>query len=343
MAMGAETVRFEEANDDYLDQRADHGTAENTTRLYLDEVGRYPLLTREQEIDLAKRIETGRLAQQELEDQNCGLADERRQELETLAVDGETARQNFTQSNLRLVVSIAKRYHPENLELVDLIQEGNAGLMRAIEKFDWRKGFKFSTYATWWIHQAIQRGISKTDRAIRLPAHKNEAAQRVSASRKILLKSLGREPTREEIAEHADVSSDKIDTYQLWNKRPLSLDEPVREKEQGGHTTLADYQQDVAASDELESKVRDLSTRQTVYKILEVLQSDELVSETLSPREAWAIDLRFGLSDGEPKSFKTVASRLNVSASTAKYVESKALQKMKLAADILGFETDDIN
>ena len=202
---------------------------EDLVRLYLTDIGQYPLLTKEGEVRLAQQIETGVAAKAETEAKGDKVAPARRRELRRSIRRGDEAQRTFVQSNLRLVVSIAKKYQASGLPLLDLIQEGNLGLMHAVEKFDWRKGFKFSTYATWWIRQAITRGIANTGRTIRLPVHAGDTLARLQKARSRLELKLGRQATLAELAEEVEMAEDKVTEALRFAAEPLSLSEPLRE------------------------------------------------------------------------------------------------------------------
>ncbi|NCZ91464.1 MAG: sigma-70 family RNA polymerase sigma factor, partial [Actinobacteria bacterium] len=217
---------------------------EDLVRLYLTDIGQYALLTKDDEVRLAKAIETGKAATAELEKNDANLNPNRRRELRKIQRDGTRAERQFVQSNLRLVVSIAKKYQASGLPLLDLIQEGNLGLMHAVEKFDWRKGFKFSTYATWWIRQAITRGIANTGRTIRLPVHAGDTLARLQKARSRLELKFGRPATLAELSAEVDMPEDKVTEALRFAAEPLSLSEPLRED---GDAELGDVVEDRAA------------------------------------------------------------------------------------------------
>ena len=215
---------------------------EDLVRLYLTDIGQYPLLTKDDEVRLAKEIEAGMAARQELKEAAPGsLTDHRRRDLRRKDRRGLESERTFVQSNLRLVVSIAKKYQASGLPLLDLIQEGNLGLMHAVEKFDWRKGFKFSTYATWWIRQAITRGIANTGRTIRLPVHAGDTLARLQKARSRLELKYGRPPTLSELAAEVEMPEDKVTEALRFQSEPLSLSEPLR---QDGDAELGDVVED---------------------------------------------------------------------------------------------------
>ncbi len=221
---------------------------EDLVRLYLTDIGQYPLLTKDDEVRLAQAIEAGAEARQALETTK-GLTPVKKRELRRLAHHGEDAQQTFVQSNLRLVVSIAKKYQASGLPLLDLIQEGNLGLMHAVEKFDWRKGFKFSTYATWWIRQAITRGIANTGRTIRLPVHAGDTLARLQKARSRLELKYGRPATLAELAAEVEMTEDKVTEALRFAAEPLSLSEPLRED---GDAELGDVVEDRSAESPFE-------------------------------------------------------------------------------------------
>ena len=290
-------------------------SAESTvdlTRRYLSELGDYPLLTAEDEVRLAQAIEAGRDAERELASGNVTAA-RRRQLLAT--IDGATdARRCFIQSNLRLVVSIAKRYQGTGLPLLDLIQEGNLGLMRAVEKFDHRKGFKFSTYATWWIRQAIGRGIADKGRTIRLPSHLIDTLAALSRSSAALLKSLGREPTAAELSSDTGIALDKVEA--ALNAAPdlVSLSAHVGDDDGELGDLLAD-----------DSAVAPFDAAAAA------LQRDDLMSLLghLNPREQEILALRFGLVDDRPLTLDEVGQRYNLTRERIRQIEAKALTKLR--------------
>ena len=224
---------------------------EDLVRLYLTDIGQYPLLTKDDEVRLAQAIENGNAAAEEFERTPAKkLTPAKKRELRRTAREGETAQRTFVQSNLRLVVSIAKKYQASGLPLLDLIQEGNLGLMHAVEKFDWRKGFKFSTYATWWIRQAITRGIANTGRTIRLPVHAGDTLARLQKARSRLELKLGRPATLAELAAEVEMPEDKVTEALRFAAEPLSLSEPLRED---GDAELGDIVEDRSAESPFET------------------------------------------------------------------------------------------
>jgi RNA polymerase primary sigma factor len=282
-------------------------------RMYLKEIGKVPLLTAEEEVTLAKRIEAGLRAQELLE--AGGLTDEERVGLEAVQTDGGLAKHHLTEANLRLVVSIAKRYVGRGMALLDLVQEGNLGLIRAVEKFDYTKGFKFSTYATWWIRQAITRAIADQARTIRIPVHMVETMHKVQRVQRQLLQELGHEPTVDEIAEKVEMTSDRVREIQRISQEPVSLESPVGEEDD---SSLGDFVEDHAAP----SPVDAASRAGLTSDILEAL-------EELNDREREVVRLRFGLEDGQVRTLEEVGKEFGVTRERIRQIESKTLAKLR--------------
>jgi RNA polymerase sigma factor (sigma-70 family) len=285
---------------------------------YLDAIGRTPLLDAEQEVELSKAIEAGLYAQQLLDgdDLPAGVA---REELTELVTQGLRAKQRFVEANLRLVVSIARKYPTDALPFIDLIQEGNLGLMRAVEKFDYRRGYKFSTYATWWIRQAIGRGLSHTARAIRLPVHVEEELSRLRRTERTLSRDLGREPTSDELAAAMGVAPEHVSDLLRWRRDPASLDASVDE---AGETAMGDLLEDT----------------ETVDPEAEVLALDDLAGldrllEQLPPREADIVRARFGLDDGEPLSYAQIGARYGLSHNRVRQITDRSLRRLRQFAE----------
>ncbi len=282
------------------------------TRRYLSELGSYPLLTAEQEVELAQAIETGRLAEIEMSSTTPARA---RKAALTAEIDAaDLARRTFIQSNLRLVVSIAKRYQGTGLTLLDLIQEGNLGLMRAVEKFDHRKGFKFSTYATWWIRQSIGRGIADKARTIRLPSHLVDTMAVLSKTSATMLKTLGREPTAAELAEETGLTEDKVLVALHAGPDLVSLSVSIGDDD----AELGDLVADDNAEAPFEAAARSL-VREDLDNLLDYL----------SPREREILSLRFGLSGDHPLTLDEVGRRFNVTRERIRQIEAKALTKLR--------------
>ena len=286
---------------------------EDLVRLYLTDIGQYSLLTKDDEVRLAKQIESGKAAIAEL-DTAGDLTAAKKRDLRRAAREGEDAERAFVQSNLRLVVSIAKRYSGRGMQLLDLIQEGNLGLMHAVEKFDWRKGFKFSTYATWWIRQAITRGIANTGRTIRIPVHAGDTMTRVQRTRSRLEIELGRLPTTAELAREVDLPEDKVTETLLYAVEPLSLDEPLRED---ADAVLADLVADDAPTAE-----------GAALHAMVPTAVDDLLSG-LEEREREVLRLRYGLDRGEPRTLEEVGAQFELTRERIRQIEVRAMSKLR--------------
>ena len=295
------------ASDDYATGVGD------SVRLYLQEIGETDLLTMAEEVWLAKRMERGKLAEEALG--QPGLSADDRKTYEADREDGEQARSHLIQANLRLVVSVAKKYVGRGLSFLDLIQEGNIGLMKATDKFDYTRGFKFSTYATWWIRQAITRAISDQSRTIRLPVHVGETINRVKKTGHRLQQILEREPTQEEIARAMDVSDDKVRQVLDVSRHPISLEAPVG---QDGDAFLGDFIEDETMPQPLELASQELLKAQI---------SDALGK--LTERERRIIILRFGLEDGRFRTLEEVGREFGITRERIRQIEAKALRKLR--------------
>ena len=287
---------------------------EDLVRLYLTDIGQYPLLTKDDEVRLAQAIESRWEAEEELKTKK-GLTPTRRRELNRAVRDGEKAQRTFVQSNLRLVVSIPKKYQASGLPLLDLIQEGNLGLMHAVEKFDWRKGFKFSTYATWWIRQAITRGIANTGRTIRLPVHAGDTLARVQKAQARLELKLGRPATLSELGAEVELPEDKLIEALRFRAEPLSLSEPLRED---GDAELGDVVEDRSA----ESPFEMAATALLPVEINRLLAP-------LDEREREILRLRFGLDRGEPRTLEEVGEHFNLTRERIRQIEARAMSKLR--------------
>ena len=286
---------------------------EDLVRLYLNDVGKHALLSKADEALLAQTAEAGRDARAELA---CGgLTTSRQRELRRLVRHGEEATETFVKANLRLVVSIAKRYQASELPLLDLVQEGNLGLIHAVEKFDWRKGFKFSTYATWWIRQAIARGIANTGRTVRLPIHAGDLLNRVAAARPRLEAKLGRRPTTAELAEDLDLDEYKVIEIIRYVTEPMSLSEPLRAD---GDSELGDVIEDRAAVSPFDAVAASLLAGE-VAKLLVVLDD----------RERAILQLRFGLDRGEPRTLDEVGAYFHLTRERIRQIEARAMSKLR--------------
>ena len=288
---------------------------EDLVRLYLTDIGQYALLTKDDEVRLAKAIEAGKEAVAEMAKIKTPTATKRR-ELRKAIREGEVAERAFVQSNLRLVVSIAKKYQASGLPLLDLIQEGNLGLMHAVEKFDWRKGFKFSTYATWWIRLAITRGIANTGRTIRLPVHAGDTLARLQKARSRLELKFGRTATLAELAKEVEMPEDKVTEALRFAAEPLSLSEPLRED---GDAELGDVVEDRSAESPFETAATALLPEE-IQRLL----------APLDEREREILRLRFGLGgSGEGRTLEEVGEHFNLTRERIRQIEARAMSKLR--------------
>jgi RNA polymerase primary sigma factor len=289
--------------------------ADDPVRMYLKEIGKVSLLSFDEEIQLAQDMQAGNAAKEQLEELGGELDDESKAELNKLVKKGERAKQRLAEANLRLVVSIAKRYVGRGMLFLDLIQEGNLGLIKAVEKFDYTKGYKFSTYATWWIRQAITRAIADQARTIRIPVHMVETINKVIRVSRQLLQELGHDPTPEEIAEEMGMPVDKVREILKIAQEPVSLETPIGEEED---SHLGDFIPDEDASEPSEAASFTLLKEQLV----EVLS-------TLTPREEKVLKLRFGIEDGRTRTLEEVGKEFNVTRERIRQIEAKALRKLR--------------
>ena len=291
---------------------------DDPVRMYLKEIGKVNLLTSEEEVELAQAMTAGSAAQEQLEEliqSGEEIPEELRRELEKTIKKGEKARQRLAEANLRLVVSIAKRYVGRGMQFLDLIQEGNLGLIKAVEKFDYVKGFKFSTYATWWIRQAITRAIADQARTIRIPVHMVETINKVIRVSRQLLQELGHDPSAEEIAEEMNMPAERVREILKIAQEPVSLETPIGEEED---SHLGDFIPDEDASEPAEAASFTLLKEQLV----EVLS-------TLTPREEKVLKLRFGIEDGRTRTLEEVGKEFNVTRERIRQIEAKALRKLR--------------
>jgi len=286
----------------------------DTVRMYLKEIGKVSLLSAEEEVDLAKRVEAGLFASEKLLTMPRISASLRR-DLEAIEYDGSVAKRKLVEANLRLVVSIAKRYVGRGMLFLDLIQEGNLGLIRAVEKFDYTKGFKFSTYATWWIRQAITRAIADQARTIRIPVHMVETINKLIRVQRSMLQELGREPTPEEVGKEMDLAPEKVLEIQKLAQEPVSLDTPIGEADD---SRLGDFIEDSDAIIPIDAASFILLQEQL-----------EFVLHSLSERERQVIRLRFGLADGHPRTLEEVGREFGVTRERIRQIESKTLSKLR--------------
>jgi len=283
-------------------------------RMYLKEIGRVPLLTAAEEVDLAKRVEAGLFASEKLT-MSASLSGSLHRDLELIERDGQLAKKRLIEANLRLVVSIAKRYVGRGMLFLDLIQEGNLGLIRAVEKFDYTKGYKFSTYATWWIRQAITRAIADQARTIRIPVHMVETINKLVRIQRQLLQDLGREPTPEEIGKEMELPPERVREIQKLSQEPVSLETPIGEEDD---SNLGDFIEDSDAVVPIDAA--------SFILLQEQLDS---ILHTLSEREKKVIQLRFGLTDGHPRTLEEVGKEFGVTRERIRQIESKTLSKLR--------------
>ena len=291
---------------------------DDPVRMYLKEIGKVDLLTSEQEVALAQTMVTGQETKRQLEEmeaEGVALDPEARREMEKLVKAGERAKQSLAEANLRLVVSIAKRYVGRGMLFLDLIQEGNLGLIKAVEKFDYTKGYKFSTYATWWIRQAITRAIADQARTIRIPVHMVETINKVIRVSRQLLQELGHDPSPEEISEEMNMPVDKVREILKIAQEPVSLETPIGEEED---SHLGDFIPDEDASEPSEAASFTLLKEQLVD-----------VLSTLTPREEKVLKLRFGIEDGRTRTLEEVGKEFNVTRERIRQIEAKALRKLR--------------
>jgi RNA polymerase primary sigma factor len=289
------------------------GATSDPVKDYLKQIGKVPLLNAEQEVELAKRIEAGLFAEEKLAETVTAM--EARLDLEWIADDGRRAKNHLLEANLRLVVSLAKRYTGRGMLFLDLIQEGNLGLIRAVEKFDYTKGYKFSTYATWWIRQAITRAMADQARTIRIPVHMVEVINKLARVQRQMLQDLGREPTPEELAAELDMTPEKVIEVQKYGREPISLHTPLGED---GDSEFGDLIEDSEAIQPGEAVSFTLLQEQ-LHSVL----------DTLSEREAGVVSMRFGLTDGQPKTLDEIGKVYGVTRERIRQIESKTMSKLR--------------
>jgi RNA polymerase primary sigma factor len=321
VALRERRVVLREDSDDLLAATALSGDelvhVSDPVRMYLQEIGRYPLLTPQQEVELAMQMETGLRAEEKLE-AGGELGSAERTILDRAVRQADRARKRLVEANLRLVVSIAKKYVGRGLGLLDLIQEGNLGLIRAVEKFDYRKGFKFSTYATWWIRQAVTRALADQGRTIRVPVHMVETINKLAQSQRALMQDLGREPTIGEIASELELEPSKVTELRRIALDPVSLETPLGEEDD---STLADFVEDTDAEVPVEA---------ASFRLLQDYLG--LALEDLNERERQVLIMRFGLADGKVRTLEEVGAYFKVTRERIRQIETKALAKLRQPA-----------
>ncbi|MBV9161642.1 MAG: RNA polymerase sigma factor [Pseudonocardiales bacterium] len=318
---GAEDFVWDEEESEALRQArkdAELTASADSVRAYLKQIGKVALLNAEEEVELAKRIEAGLYAAERVrrsEEATDTLSPQLRRDLRWIVRDGERAKNHLLEANLRLVVSLAKRYTGRGMAFLDLIQEGNLGLIRAVEKFDYTKGYKFSTYATWWIRQAITRAMADQARTIRIPVHMVEVINKLGRIQRELLQDLGREPTPEELAKEMDITPEKVLEIQQYAREPISLDQTIGDE---GDSQLGDF-------------IEDSEAVVAVDAVSFTLLQDQLQSvlATLSEREAGVVRLRFGLTDGQPRTLDEIGQVYGVTRERIRQIESKTMSKLR--------------
>ena len=308
-------VLYDDDDDAPAAQVVAAGATADPVKDYLKQIGKVPLLNAEQEVELAKRIEAGLFAEEKLSKKGHELTPEEREELEWIAEDGKRAKKHLLEANLRLVVSLAKRYTGRGMLFLDLIQEGNLGLIRAVEKFDYTKGYKFSTYATWWIRQAITRAMADQARTSRIPVHMVEVINKLARVQRQMLQDLGREPTPEELAKELDMTPEKVVEVQKYGREPISLHTPLGED---GDSEFGDLIEDSEAIQPGEAVSFTLLQEQ-LHSVL----------DTLSEREAGVVSMRFGLTDGQPKTLDEIGKVYGVTRERIRQIESKTMSKLR--------------
>ncbi|MEV4181801.1 RNA polymerase sigma factor [Streptosporangium canum] len=308
-------ILSDDDDDAPVPQVAAAGATADPVKDYLKQIGKVPLLNAEQEVELAKRIEAGLFAEEQLGTDGDKLPVDVRAELEWIAEDGRRAKNHLLEANLRLVVSLAKRYTGRGMLFLDLIQEGNLGLIRAVEKFDYTKGYKFSTYATWWIRQAITRAMADQARTIRIPVHMVEVINKLARVQRQMLQDLGREPTPEELARELDMTPEKVVEVQKYGREPISLHTPLGEEGDSEFGDLIEDSEAIVPADAVSFTL-----------LQEQLHS---VLDTLSEREAGVVSMRFGLTDGQPKTLDEIGKVYGVTRERIRQIESKTMSKLR--------------
>ena len=318
VADSTETEAFEISDADIEDEPQQQVTVAGATadpvKDYLKQIGKVALLNAEQEVQLAKRIEAGLFAEEKL-NSGMSLDPKLRRDLEWIAEDGRRAKNHLLEANLRLVVSLAKRYTGRGMLFLDLIQEGNLGLIRAVEKFDYTKGYKFSTYATWWIRQAITRAMADQARTIRIPVHMVEVINKLARVQRQMLQDLGREPTPEELAKELDMTPEKVVEVQKYGREPISLHTPLGEDGDSEFGDLIEDSEAIVPSDAVS------------FTLLQ--EQLDGVLDTLSDREAGVVKMRFGLTDGQPKTLDEIGKVYGVTRERIRQIESKTMSKLR--------------
>ena len=312
---GGFVVSDSDETDEPVQQVTVAGATADPVKDYLKQIGKVSLLNAEQEVDLARRIEAGLYAEYKLKNRADEMTSRERRELHFLAQDGQQAKNHLLEANLRLVVSLAKRYTGRGMQFLDLIQEGNLGLIRAVEKFDYTKGYKFSTYATWWIRQAITRAMADQARTIRIPVHMVEVINKLARVQRQMLQDLGREPTPEELAKELDMTAEKVVEVQKYGREPISLHTPLGEDGDSEFGDLIEDSEAIVPADAVSFTL----LQEQLHHVL----------DTLSEREAGVVSMRFGLGDGQPKTLDEIGKVYGVTRERIRQIESKTMSKLR--------------
>ncbi len=312
---GGFVVSDSDETDEPVQQVTVAGATADPVKDYLKQIGKVSLLNAEQEVDLARRIEAGLYAEYKLKNNSDEMTSKERRELHFLAQDGQQAKNHLLEANLRLVVSLAKRYTGRGMQFLDLIQEGNLGLIRAVEKFDYTKGYKFSTYATWWIRQAITRAMADQARTIRIPVHMVEVINKLARVQRQMLQDLGREPTPEELAKELDMTPEKVVEVQKYGREPISLHTPLGEDGDSEFGDLIEDSEAIVPADAVSFTL----LQEQLHRVL----------DTLSEREAGVVSMRFGLGDGQPKTLDEIGKVYGVTRERIRQIESKTMSKLR--------------
>ena len=312
---GGFVVSDSDETDEPVQQVTVAGATADPVKDYLKQIGKVSLLNAEQEVDLARRIEAGLYAEYKLKNQADEMTSRERRELHFLAQDGQQAKNHLLEANLRLVVSLAKRYTGRGMQFLDLIQEGNLGLIRAVEKFDYTKGYKFSTYATWWIRQAITRAMADQARTIRIPVHMVEVINKLARVQRQMLQDLGREPTPEELAKELDMTAENVVEVQKYGREPISLHTPLGEDGDSEFGDLIEDSEAIVPADAVSFTL----LQEQLHHVL----------DTLSEREAGVVSMRFGLGDGQPKTLDEIGKVYGVTRERIRQIESKTMSKLR--------------
>ena len=312
---GGFVVSDSDETDEPVQQVTVAGATADPVKDYLKQIGKVSLLNAEQEVDLARRIEAGLYAEEILKTSSNEKSSRERRELHILAQDGQQAKNHLLEANLRLVVSLAKRYTGRGMQFLDLIQEGNLGLIRAVEKFDYTKGYKFSTYATWWIRQAITRAMADQARTIRIPVHMVEVINKLARVQRQMLQDLGREPTPEELAKELDMTPEKVVEVQKYGREPISLHTPLGEDGDSEFGDLIEDSEAIVPADAVSFTL----LQEQLHRVL----------DTLSEREAGVVSMRFGLGDGQPKTLDEIGKVYGVTRERIRQIESKTMSKLR--------------